>query len=150
MEEIVGISKFEALFRKVASIDVDKSDLKKMNQLVNQKIEDMFVVAKAASKANGRDVIRFCDLPITKGIQEHINEFKKYDYHLDLTPSLEKITAIPQMNLVYQKEVEEGLSDLAGALIIMLAKIFKIIDPDLKNPVTADWEKVNNIFDIIL
>jgi hypothetical protein len=150
MEEVIGISKFEALFRKVASIDVDKSDLKKLNQLINQKILDMLIVAKATAKTNGRDIIHFCDLPISKGIQEHINEFKKYDYHLDLTPSLERITEIPQMDLACSKEVEEELSVLAGALIIMMAKIFKVIDPDLKNPVTEDWEKVKKIFDIIL
>jgi histone H3/H4 len=150
MIEVIGLPKFEALFRKVASLDVDKQDIKRMNELINQKIIDLIVVAEGVAKANGRDIIQYHDLSITKGIQEHMNEFKKYDYHLDLTPSLERITAIPQMNLACSKEVEEELSILAGALIIMMAKIFKVIDPDLKNPVTEDWEKVKKIFDIIL
>jgi histone H3/H4 len=150
MIEVIGLPKFEALFRKVASLDVDKQDIKRMNELINQKIIDLIVVAEGVAKANGRDIIQYHDLSITKGIQEHMNEFKKYDYHLDLTPSLERITEIPQMDLACSKEVEEELSILAGALIIMMAKIFKVIDPDLKNPVTEDWEKVKKIFDIIL
>jgi hypothetical protein len=150
MAEVIGITKFESLFRKVASLDIDKSDLKRLNDLINQKIVDLLIMAEAPAKSNGRDIINFYDLPITKGLQEHINEFKELDYHLDLSPLLEKIAAIPQIDLGISKEVEEAIPNIAGALTIMLAKIFKIIFPDLKNPVTEDWEKVHNIFNTIL
>jgi hypothetical protein len=150
MIEVVGISKFEALFRKVASLNVDKQDLKRMNELINQKILDFIIVAEGVAKSNGRDIIQYHDLPITKGIQEHINEYKKYDYHLDLSPVFEQITTIPRLNLICSKEIEEGIANIAGALTIILAKIFKIIDPELKNPVTDDWNKICNIFKTIL
>ena len=150
MEEILGFSKFEALFRKVASLDIDKSDLKKFIALINEKITDLLIIAKVAAKANERDIIQLYDLPITKGIQEHINEFKKYDEYLELTPVLEKIVPLPQLNITYSNEVEKTIVELAGALSIISAKILKVLNPDLKNPITEDWEKVKNIFNILL
>jgi hypothetical protein len=150
MVEVIGLSRFESLFRKVASLDVDKQDIKRMNELINQKIVDLIILAEAAARSNGRDIIQYYDLPITKGIQEHINEFKKYDYHLELSPLLGRVTTIPQLNSTCSKEIEDSIANIAGSLTIMLAKIFKVIDPDLKNPVTDDWNKIYKIFNIML
>jgi hypothetical protein len=149
MEEIIGFSKFEALFRKAASLDIDKSDLKRFIVLINEKISDLFIIANAAAKANERVIIQLYDLPITKGIQEDINEFKKYDDYLELTPVLEKVVTMPQLNITYSEEVEKIVIELVWALSVISAKILKVINPNLKNPTSEDWEKVRNLFDIL-
>ena len=40
--------------------------------------------------------------------------------------------------------------DLAGGLGIALARALKIIEPDLKNPQTRQWELGSRIFELLL
>jgi Domain of unknown function (DUF1931) len=74
---IMGVAKFERFFRVAAGLDVDKADLRRYSDFVNHKIYDLLLRGQAAAKANGRDIIETFDLPITKGLQERIHEFRK-------------------------------------------------------------------------
>ncbi|GAA5026638.1 DUF1931 family protein [Actinopolymorpha pittospori] len=65
---VMGVSKFEGFFRAAASLDVDKSDIKRYNDFLDTKLHDLFIIGRAAAKANGRDIIEPTDLPITKGL----------------------------------------------------------------------------------
>jgi hypothetical protein len=76
---IMGVAKFERFFRVAASLDVDKADLKRYSEFVNKKIHDLLIRGVAAAKANGRDRIQPFDLPITKGLEESIHNFKKIE-----------------------------------------------------------------------
>ena len=38
MAKIIGVSKFERLFREAAGLDVDKNDLARLNDFVRQKV----------------------------------------------------------------------------------------------------------------
>ena len=76
---VMSVPKFERLFRVAAGLDVDKADLKRYGDFVNRKIHDLLIRAQAAAKANGRDIIAPLDLPITRGLQESIHEFRKLD-----------------------------------------------------------------------
>jgi hypothetical protein len=40
--------------------------------------------------------------------------------------------------------------EIAGALSLALARTFKLIDPDLKNPQCEHWERSFRIFDLLL
>jgi Domain of unknown function (DUF1931) len=42
------------------------------------------------------------------------------------------------------------LPEIAGALSLALARTFKIIDPDFKNPQSERWERSFRIFDLLL
>jgi hypothetical protein len=42
----------------------------------------------------------------------------------------------PPLDLTYSVETEEELPGIVGGLSVALARIFKVIDPDLKNPQT--------------
>ena len=79
----MGIPEFERFFREAASLDVDKDDLKRFSDFIHQKIADMLTVAQARANANGRDVIDEPDLPITKGLQERIHEYRKLGQSVD-------------------------------------------------------------------
>jgi Domain of unknown function (DUF1931) len=147
---LVGVSKFERLFRRAAGLDVDKADLKRYSDFVNRKIYDLLIRGEAAAKANGRDVIEPFDLPITKGLQESIHEFRKLDEELKVEPILEHLTAQPPLDLAYGVETEARLPEVAGGLSLALARTFKIIDPDLKNPQSEHWERSFRIFDLLL
>ncbi len=150
MSDIMGVSQFERLFRESASLDVDKSDLKRLSNFLNQKLYDMLVVAQAKAKANHRDIIEPYDLPITKGLQEIIHKFKKMEIGLELQPILEKLASFPQLDLAYSEATQSKLPEIIGGLTVALALAFKTIDPTVKNPQTEHWDKAEAIFNTLL
>jgi hypothetical protein len=147
---LMGISRFERFFRVAASLDVDKDDLRRYNDFVNRKVYDMLLIGQSTAKANSRDVIEPWDLPITKGLQESVHEFKRIDEEVELRPILEQLTNLPPLDLAYSEETEARLPGIVGGLSLGLARAFKIIDPKVKNPQTEHWERVFQIFDLLL
>jgi hypothetical protein len=149
--ELMAISKFERLFREAASLDVDKEDLRRLDDFFNHEVEDLLIRGVANAKANERDVIWPSDLPITKGLQENIQAFKKLDKDIQLTPILVQLTRVPVLEMEYGDETRAMLPEIAGGLSVALAHSFKIIDPGVKNPVGDEhWAKAFKLFDEIL
>ena len=147
---VMGVAKFERLFRTAARLDVDKQDLRRYSDFINQKVYDLLLRGEAAAKANGRDIVQPFDLPITKGLQESIHAFRELDEKIELKPILDQITALPPLDLAVSVETEARLPTIVGGLSVALARSFKIIDPDLKNPQTVHWERCFQIFDLLL
>src|ERR1700730_5498613 len=52
---VMGVAKVERLFRTAARLDVDKQDLRRYSNFINQKVYDLLLRGEAAAKANGRD-----------------------------------------------------------------------------------------------
>jgi hypothetical protein len=55
--ELFGIARFERFFRQAAGIDIDKSDVRRFDDFVNDRIYALLLRAVAIAKANGRDVV---------------------------------------------------------------------------------------------
>jgi hypothetical protein len=146
----MGIARFERFFRIAAGIDVDKTDLKRYDDFVDHKIYDLLLRGEAAAKANARDIVEPFDLPITKGLQERIHEFRNIDAQIELKPIIDRLTARPPLDLALSVETEARLPEIVGGLSIALARSFKIIDPDLKNPKSEHWERSLRLFDLLL
>lgn len=147
---VMGVAKFERLFRTAARLDVDKQDLRRYSDFINHKVYDLLLRGEADAKANGRDIIQPFDLPITKGLQESIHAFRELDEKIELKPILDQITALPPLDLAVSVETEARLPRIVGGLSVALARSFKIIDPDLKNPQTVHWQRCFQIFDLLL
>ena len=146
----IGISRFERLFRLAAELDVDKEDLRRHHEVVNRKILDLLLRAQANAKANERDVMEPFDLPITKGLQERIHEFRRLGRETEVRPILDQVSAEPPLDMAYSEDLEAVLPEVAGGLSVALAHTFKVIDPKLKNPQTLDWERAFALFDLIV
>jgi hypothetical protein len=147
---VMGVARFERFFRRAAGLDVDKQDLKRYGDFINHKIYDLLVRGEAAAKANGRDIIQPFDLPITKGLQETIHAFRELDETIELKRILDQITALPPLDLATGAETEARLPAIAGGLSVALARAFKVIEPDLKNPRSEHWQRCFQIFDLLL
>jgi hypothetical protein len=147
---VIGVPKFERLFRAEASLNVDKDDLKRYSGFVSQQIYDLLVVGQATAKANGRDVIEPHDLPITAGLQEGMHRFRKLDEEIELQPILERLAERPQLDLTVSEDTWDRLPLILGGLTVALACTFKILDPKLKNPQSEHWERALRIFDLLL
>lgn len=147
---VMAVPKFERFFREAAGLDIDKADLKRYSDFVGHKLYDLLVMAEATAKAKRRDVIQPFDLPITKGLQERIHEFEKLDEEIELQPILEVLAARPPLELSYSEETEARLPSIVGGLSFALARSFEIVDPNVRNPQTAQWERVIRLFDLLL
>jgi hypothetical protein len=147
---VTAVSRFERFFRVVAGLDVDKDDLRRYNDFLDEEVGDLFLIAEATAKANGRDIIEPHDLPITKGLQERIHEFEKFDQDIELTPVLGEITARPPLTLSCSDETIARLPVVAGGLSLSLARTMKIIYPDLKVPGTEHWDRTFAMFDLLM
>jgi Domain of unknown function (DUF1931) len=144
------VARFERFFRIAASLNVDKQDLKRYSDFINQKVYDLLLRGEATARANGRLIIEPFDLPITKGLQESIHAFKSIDEQIELRPILEQLTTRPPLDLAYGEDTEARLPEVVGGLSVVLARAFKIIDGDLKNPQTEHWQRCFRIFDLLM
>jgi hypothetical protein len=59
------VAKFERFFRISAGLDVDKQDLKRYANFIDQKIYNLLLRAVATATANGPVFIEASDLPTT-------------------------------------------------------------------------------------
>ena len=150
LTHVMGVARFERFFRTAASLDIDKEDLRRYSDFINQKVYDLLVRGEANAKANGRDIIEPFDLPITRGLQESIHAFRTIDEKIELKPILDHLTARPPLDLAYSVETEDRLPEIVGGVSVALARTFKIIDPDLKNPRSEQWERAFAIFNLLL
>ncbi|MCU1448053.1 MAG: hypothetical protein JWP02_223 [Acidimicrobiales bacterium] len=147
---VMAIPRFERFFRLAADLDIDKNDLKRYNDFVTAKLTDLLIIGQVAAKANLRDIIEFWDLPVTKGLQERVHEFEKLDAEIELEPILERLAASPQLDLTLSEETEARLPALVGGMSVALARAFRIIDPNVRNPQTEQWERAVRLFDLLL
>jgi hypothetical protein len=147
---VMGVAKFERFFRAAAGLDVDKDDLKRYSDFIHTKISDLLVAAQARAKAEGRDIIEPWDLPITKGLQECIQQFEKLDETLELEPILARLAEAPQFDVALSEETNGRLPLVAGGLSVGLARLFTIIDPKIVNPSSEHWERAFQVGHLLL
>jgi hypothetical protein len=147
---VAAISTFERFFREVASLDVDKTDLKRYQDFVRRKVADLLIVGEARAKEDGRDVIELRDVPITKGLQESIHQFRRADASPEARALISELVAVPQLDLAVADETTEALPDISGGLSLALARSFDIVDPGVRNPATPAWERAFRLFDLLL
>lgn len=147
---LMGVDRFTRFFRAAAGLDVHKDDLKRYSDFVNDQIYDMLLIGRAHAKANGRDVIEPPDLPITKGLQESIHQFRELDQDIEVEPVLEQLIARPPLEQSISENTRQLLPELAGGLSLALARTIRTIDPAGKAVHTAQWELAFRVFDLLL
>jgi hypothetical protein len=145
-----GVPVFERFFRSVASIDIDKNDVRRFRDFVEQMIDDIAITGRALAKWNGRDVIAPQDLPITKGVQERMREFDKLDEAEEIRELLRQSVRRPPADVTFSEETDQLLPELFGGLSVALARSFRVIDPKLTNPSTEHWERAFDLFRLVL
>ena len=151
---VMGVAEFERFFRAAASLDVDKDDLKRFNDFLVDELRDLLLVGQTHAKANDHVVVERQDLPVTKGLDECIQRFKRMDDPGVIVPKLEelldRIAASRVVDGSLSDDTRAWLPDLAGGLSYALAQSFKIVDPKLRNPQTEHWERAFQLFDLLL
>jgi uncharacterized protein DUF1931 len=145
-----GYSRIKEFLRRSASVDIDKSDMKRLSDLIGGKLYDLLVIAVRNAGYNDRDVIMEPDLPLTKGFLERVQDFKRYDEQIGLKEILDQLAGYPPLERALSADVEEMLPVIAGTLAMLAGETMKVIDPDVKNPDAAMWDKVFTLMDVLL
>jgi hypothetical protein len=77
--DVAGIPEVQRFFREAGDVDVDKDDVKRYRDFVDEKVDDIAIAGRDSARWNGRDVIAPQDLPITRGLQEQMRAFSSLD-----------------------------------------------------------------------
>jgi hypothetical protein len=142
---VVGYTRLKEIFRKGAGMDIAKGHAKDITDIVDQKIYDLLLAGERNAKYNARDVIWLCDVPITKGMEETIDQFKKLEEAIEVKDVVEMLTKYPA-TMTLEDALEKRLPEITGGLILTLAKIMKDLDPKDR---TVDHELIKRAKDIL-
>jgi hypothetical protein len=147
---VMGFTKFERFFRAAGSVDVDRDDIKRYLDFVNDALYDLLLIGQATAKANVRDIILPWDLPVTKGLQESVHAFERLEEEIELRPILESLAARPPLDAALADDTQAWLPLLFGGISVALARMFKLIDAELKAVHTREWERTFEIFRLLI
>jgi len=147
---ILGYTKLETLFRKAASLDIDKGHAKEITDIIEKKLVDLLIAGERNANLNGRDVIWEGDLPITKGLQETIIAFNKLEEEIDVQDVLNYLTTVPPLKYPLAAELEAKLPEITGAILVVMARIMKEIDEEKRRVNHELIEKAARIMDLTL
>ncbi len=147
---VMGYTRFERFFRAAGGVDVDRNDMKRFLEFVNQAVYDLLLAGQATAEANGRDVIVRSDLPITIGLQETMHQFRKLDEDIELSTILEDLTARPPLSSALSQETQDHLPTVFGGISVALAKTLKILDPRQRRVPPREWGRAFRILDTLI
>jgi hypothetical protein len=144
-----GIPVFQRFFRSVASIKIDKNDVRRFREFIDEEIDDIAISGRNSATWNRRDVVVAQDLPITKGVQERMREFDKLEEAQEIRELLRQVVRQPPADVTFADETEELLPELFGALSIALARSFRVVDPTVTKPSPEHWNRVFTLFRLV-
>jgi len=150
MAVVFGANRLENLVRRVADVEMDKSDLERLSSFATDKLHDLLIVGVRHAGYNNRDLMMEPDLPITKGLQESMQKFELYQELLDVEPILEQLATYPLLDREPSQEVIDLLPTLLGTLMMVTAQLMTIVDPGVRNPTTETWERVTETMDLLI
>jgi hypothetical protein len=149
MTHPTGIPVFERFFRSVAGLKIDRNDVRRFRDFVDQMVDDLAIAGRNSARWNDRDVIAPQDLPITAGLQERMREFDKLDDAGDVRRLLREVVRRPPADVTFSEETEGMLVEVFGGLGVAMARSMKLIDPDVTNPATEHWDRAFGLFRLL-
>jgi hypothetical protein len=141
---------FERFFRSVAQLKVDKNDVKRFREFVDEMVDSIAIAGRNSARWNDRDVIAPQDLPITKGLQERMREFGKLETAGDMRDWIGQTLRRPPADVTFGEETEDVLTEVFGGLGVGLARSFRIVDPEVRNPNTEHWERASALIGLLI
>src|SRR5258707_2105694 len=84
-KRVQGVHQIEHFFRVAAGLEIDKEDIRRYYEFVEEKIRDLLLMAQRTAKANDRIRVEPRDLPITKGLQEDRKSTRLNSSHANIS-----------------------------------------------------------------
>lgn len=154
MARVVGFTRLQALYRRFVGLDLDKGRAAEVLDVAEKKLADLFEVAAERARAEGRETVKWRDLPLTKGLLSTMERYEREreklnDPRLDLGPVLEFLRT-PLGGLEVDEEVREKLPTLAATVLLLVGYVIKLVDPGARKPSKRDIERAERILDLTL
>lgn len=108
-KRVQGIHQIEHFFLVAAGLEIDKEDIRRYYDFIDQKMKDLLLIAAQTAKANDHITIESRDVPTTKGLQESIHEFASLDVDVGLKRILQDSVPEPPTDRPYSDEAEARL-----------------------------------------
>ena len=147
---MAGIPELKRFFREAGSIDVDKTDVRRFREFVDERLDDLALAGRDAAHWNGRDVIAPQDLPITAGLQQQIRAFGKLEEADELRQFLRGTVRRPPDDVTFGDETDDVLVEVFGGLAVALARSFHLLDGHVTNPTTELWDRAFELFRLLV
>jgi hypothetical protein len=147
---VLGFTQFERLFREAGGVDVDRDDVKRYLDFVNDAIYDLLTTARATARANARDIIEPQDLPVTRGLQEAVRDYQKISQAVELDPILAEITARPPLDVSLSDDTASGLPALFGGISVQLARLFRLTNGQHRAVHAREWDRAFAAFRLLI
>ena len=147
---VMGLVKFERFFRAAGGVSVDRDDIKRYLDFVNDVLYDLLLIGQATAKANARDIIEPWDLPVTRGLQESTHAFERLEEEIELRPVVESLAARPPLQAALSEDTQARLPLLFGGISVALARTFKLIDAERNAVHTQEWERAFSLFRLLI
>ena len=147
---MAGIPELKRFFRAAGSVDVDKADVQRFREFVDERVDALAVAGRDAARWNGRDVIAPQDLPITAGLQEQMRAFSKLEEADELRELLRGTVRRPPDDVTFGDETEDVLIEVFGGLGVALARSFRLLDEHVTNPATEHWDRAFGLFRLLV
>jgi len=150
MGVVFGANRLEEFVLRVSDVELDKGDLERLSSFVNDKLHELLLVGVRHAGYNNRDLIMAADLPITKGLQESMQDFELYEEELEIESILDQLATYPMMDREPSQEVIDMLPSLVGTLIMVTTQLMTVVDPGVENPGGETWERVTETMDLLV
>ena len=147
---VMGFTRFERFFRAAGGVTVDRDDIKRYLDFVNDALYDLLLIGQATAKANTRDIIEPWDLPVTRGLQESTHAFERLEEEIELRPILGSLAARPPLDYAMSEDTQARLPVLFGGISVALARTFKLIDAEVRAVHTVEWERAFGLFRLLI
>jgi len=116
------------LLWQATGLELDEEQLEQVAHLSRRKVIDLFDVAEETSLANGRELIRWHDLPLTKGLRRTIQETAALSRAIDVDPAL-VFAGEARVNRAVDEMVRADLPRLTMALLVLTSRIVATLEP---------------------
>jgi len=116
------------LLRRAAGLELDEEQLAQVAGVARHKLVDLFTVAEETALANGREEIRWHDLPLTRGLRRTIEETAALSRASDVDPAL-VFAGEARVNPAIDALVRADLPRLTIALLVLQSRIVATLEP---------------------
>ena len=123
-----GYAWLSDLLWQATGLELDEEQLDQAVLLSQRKIVDLFDVAEETTLANGRELIRWHDLPLTKGLRRTIQETAAISKAIEVDPAL-VFAGEARVNRAVDELVRADLPRLTTALLVLTSRIVATLEP---------------------
>ena len=147
---VMGFVKFERFFRAAGSVNVNRDDIKRYLDFVNDAIYDLLLMGQATAKANARDIIEPWDTPDhqgTAGKHPRVREHRRGD-RAQAHPR--PAGRPPPLDAALSEDTQARLPLIFGGISVALARTFQLVNAELKAVHNREWERAFSIFRLLI